>query len=151
MILILVTLSLLSNIVRDSEEEHSFPQKSLFTKTKVSKLRKAFGNNSLAYIKLSKTQLHKIVKPGEFLGILLGLLLKTGLPLIGNVLKPLAKSVLIPLGLTAAVSARDAAIHKKMFRYDFTTLIISNEEMNDIIMKIVMSLEESGLLIKGVN
>ena len=151
MILILVTLSLLSNIVRDSEEEHSFPQKSLFTKTKVSKLRKAFGNNSLAYIKLSKTQLHKIVKSGGFLGILLGLLLKTGLPLIGNVLKPLAKSVLIPLGLTAAASARDAAIRKKMFRYDFTTLIISNEEMNDIIMKIVMSLEESGLLIKGVS
>ena len=114
LILILVTLSLLSNIVRDSEEEHSFPQKSLFTKTKVSKLRKAFGNNSLAYIKLSKTQLHKIVKSGGFLGILLGLLLKTGLPLIGNVLKPLATSVLIPLGLTAA-SATDAFIYKKMF------------------------------------
>ena len=75
-----------------------------------------------------------------------------------NILKPLAKSVLIPLGLTAAASAADVAIHKKMFgsvhpselASRMTTLIISNEEMNDII-KIVKSLEESGLLIKGVS
>ena len=66
-----------------------------------------------------------------------------------NLLKPLAKSVLIPLGLTAAASATDAAIHKKMFGSGTTTLIILNEEMNDI-MEIVKSLEESGLLIKGV-
>ena len=64
-------------------------------------------------------------------------------------LKPVAKSVLIPLGLTAAASAADAAIHKKMFGSGNTTLIISNEEMNDI-MKIVKSLERSGLSIKGV-
>ena len=76
--------------------------------------------------------------------------IKTGLPLIGNVLKPLAKSVLISLGLTAAASATDAAIHKKMFGSRTTTLIISNEEMNDI-MKIVKSLEESDLLIKSVS
>ena len=54
------------------------------------------------------------------------------MPLIGNVLKPLAKSVLIPLGLTAAASATDPTIHKKMFGSGFTTLIISNEEMEDI-------------------
>ena len=60
--------------------------------------------------------MHKIVQSGGFLGRLLGPVLKTGLPLIGNVLKPLAKSVLIQLGLTAAASATDAAIHKKMFR-----------------------------------
>ena len=66
-----------------------------------------------------------------------------------NVLKPLAKSVLIPWGLTAAASATDAALHKKMFESGAATLIISNEEMNNI-MKIVNSLEESGLLIKGV-
>ena len=72
------------------------------------------------------------------------------MPLIGNVLKPLAKSVLIPLGLRAAESATDVAIHKKMFGSGTTTLIISNEEMNDII-KIIKSLEESGLLIKGVS
>ena len=60
-----------------------------------------------------------------------------------NVLKPLAKSVLIPLGLTTAAAEIDAAIHKKMFGSRTTTLIISDEEMNDI-MKIVKSLEESG-------
>ena len=65
-------------------------------------------------------------------------------------LKPSAKNDLIPLGLTAAASATEAAIHKKMFRHGTTTLIISNEEMNDI-MKIVKSLKESGLLIKAVS
>ena len=77
-------------------------------------------------------------------------IIKAGLTLIGNVFKPLAKSVLIPLGLTTTTSATDAGIHKKMFGSDFTTVINSNEEMNDII-KIVKSLEESGLLIKGVS
>ena len=72
------------------------------------------------------------------------------MPLIGNVLKPLAKSILIPLGLTTAASATDAVIHKKLSGFGTTTLIISNEEMNDI-MKIVKSLEEYGLLIKGVS
>ena len=55
-----------------------------------------------------------MIQSGEFLGRLLGLLLKTGLPLISNVIKPLAKSVLIPLGLTAAASAADVGIHKKI-------------------------------------
>ena len=72
-------------------------------------LRKVFANNSSTHIKLSKTQLSKMIQSGGFLGRLLGPLLKTGLPLIKNVIKPLAKSVLIPLGLTAA----DAGIHKK--------------------------------------
>ena len=69
-------------------------------------------NNSTANIKLSKTQLSKIVQSG-FLGRFLEPLVKTGLPLMKNVLKPSAKSVLIPLGLTAAASAADARIHKK--------------------------------------
>ena len=64
-----------------------------------------------ADIKLSKTQIVKIIQSGGFLGKLLGPLLKTGLPLIKNVIKPLAKSVLISLGLTAAASAADAGIH----------------------------------------
>ena len=72
--------------------------------------------------------MHKIGQLEGFLGRLLGSLLKTGLSLIGNVLTPLAKSVLIPLGLTVAASATDATIHKK-----------------DIAKR------ESGLLIKGVN
>ena len=87
----------------------------LLTNTQVSRLRKAFQNNSSADIKLLKTQLHKIVLSGEFLGRLSEPSLKTGLPLIGNVLKRLAKSVLIPLELTTAASATDAVIHKKMF------------------------------------
>ena len=94
--------------------------------------------------------MHKIGQSGVFLGRLLGSLLKTGLPLMKSVLKPLAKRTLIPLELTAAASAADAAIHKKMFVSGTTTLIISNEEMNDI-MKIVKFLEESGLSIKGVS
>ena len=151
-----VTLKPSSNVVSDSNDENNFPHKLLLTNTQVSRLRKAFANGSSANKKLSKTQLHKIGQSGGFLGGLLGPLLKT-LPLIGNILKPLAKSVLIPLGLTAA-SATDAAIHKKMFGSGAhpldlatrTTLIISNEEMNDN-MKIVKSLEKSGLLIKGVS
>ena len=91
--------------------------------------------------------MHKIGQSREFLGRLVGPLLKTGLPLIGNVLKSLTKIVLISLGLTAATSATDSAIHKKMFGSGTTKLIISNEGLNDI-MKIVKSLEESGLLIK---
>ena len=71
------------------------------------------------------------------------------MPLIGNVLRPLAKSILIPLA-AAAAAATDAAFHKKMFGSGVTTLMILNGEMNDI-MKIVKSLEESGLLIKGVS
>ena len=68
------------------------------------------------------------------MGRLLGLLVKTGLSLIANVLKPLAKTVLILLGLLAASSATDAAVHKKMFGSGTTTTsIISNENMNDSI------------------
>ena len=94
-----------------------------------------------------------MIKSGGFLGRLLGPLLKTGLPLIKNVIKSLAKSVLIPLGLTVAASAADTGIHKKILgsghNNNTTTLIISNNEMKDII-KIVKSLEDSGLLLKGV-
>ena len=94
--------------------------------------------------------MHKKRQAGVFLKKLLGPILKTGLPLIGNVLKPLAKSVLIPLVLTAAASATDAAIHKEIFESSMTTLITWNEEMNDI-MGIVQLLEESVLLIKRVS
>ena len=73
-----------------------------------------------------------------------------GLPLMKNVLTLLAKHVLISFGLTAAVSATDAAIQKKNFGSGTTTLIISNKEIKDI-MKIVKSLEESGLLIESIS
>ena len=106
-------MKLLSNVVGNSNDENNFPHNFLLTNTQVSRLCKAFTNSSSANIKLSKIQLHKIGKSRGFLGRLLGPLIKTGLPLTGNVLIPLAKSVLIPLGLTAAASATDAAIHKK--------------------------------------
>ena len=83
----------------------------LLTDRKVSKLLKAFANNSSANIKLSNTHLFKIVQSEGLLGRLLGPLLKTGLPLMKNVLKPLAKTVLIPLGVTAAAAA-NPRIHK---------------------------------------
>ena len=95
------------------DNETNFPHKLLLTNRQVSNLRKSFANRLSADIKLSKTQLSKMIQSGGFLGKLLGPLLKKGLPLIKNVIKPLAKSVLIPLGLTAAASAADAGIHKK--------------------------------------
>ena len=90
-----------------------------------------------------------MIQSGGFLGRLLGPLLK--LPLIINAIKRLAKNVLIPLGLTAVASAAaDAGIHKKILGSgNTTTLITSNYEIEDII-KIVKSLEVSGLLLKGV-
>ena len=95
------------------DNETNVPHKLLLTNRQVTNLRKAFANHSSTDIQLSKTQLSKMIQSEGFLGRLLGPLLKTGLPLIKNVIKPLAKSVLIPLGLTAAASAADAGIHKK--------------------------------------
>ena len=92
----------------------------------------------------------KIGQSRLFLGRFLESSLNSGLPLIKNVLKPLDKSVLISLGLAASASATEAAINKKMLGSGMNTLIIPNEEINDI-MKIVKSLEESGLLIKVVS
>ena len=90
-----------------------------------------------------------MIQSGGFLARLLGPLLKTGLPLIENVITPLAKSLLIPLGLTAAASAADAGIYRKILGSGNTTLIISNKDMEDLI-KILKSLKDSGLLLKGV-
>ena len=137
-----------SYVVGDSNDENNFPHKFLLINTQVSRLRKAFAHNSSTNIKLSKTQLHKIGRSGGYLGRLLGPLVKTGFPLIGNVFKPLATSVLIPLGITAAASTTDAAIHNKILGsvtrpLDLakqTSLISSNEKMNDI-MKIIKSLK----------
>ena len=128
---------------------NNLPHELLLTTRQKTKIRNAFNNNMSTDLKLSKAQINEIIQSGGFLGRLLGPLLKTGLPLIKNVIKPLAKSVLIPLGLTAAVSATDAGIHKKILGSGNTTSIISNEEMNDI-MKIVQALEDSNILLKGV-
>ena len=95
------------------DDQTNFPHKLLLTNRQVSNFCKAFADKSSTDIKLSKTQISKMIQSGGFLGRLLGPLLKTGLPLIKNVNKSLAKKVLIPLGLTAAASAADAGIHKK--------------------------------------
>ena len=107
-----VVLRLSSNMIGDNET--NFPHKLLLTNRQVSNLCKAFVNHLSADIKLSKAQLSKMIQSEGFLGRLLGPLLKPGLPLIKNLIKPLAKSVLISLGLSAAASATDAGIHKKI-------------------------------------
>ena len=92
-----------------------------------------------------------MIQSGGFLGRLLGPLLRARLPLMKSVIQSLTKSVLIPLGLTAAASPADAGIHKKILGSGHNTiLIISNDEMEDIL-KIVKSLEGSGLLLEGVS
>ena len=103
-----IVLRLSSNMVGNSDGETNFPHELLLTNRQVANLRKAFAHYLSTDIKLSKTQLSKMVQSGGFLDRLLGLLLKTGLPLMRNVVKPLDKSVLIPLGLTAAASAANA-------------------------------------------
>ena len=138
-------------MIVNSDDKTNFPHKLLLTARQVANLRKAFANHTSIDIKLSKTQLTKMIQLGGFLGRLLGLLLKTGLPLMKSEIQPLAKSVLIPLGLTAAALAGDAGIHKKILGYGHnTTLITSNDEIKDIL-KIVKSLENSGLLLEGVS
>ena len=147
-----VVLRISSNMVGYSNDNTNFPHELLLTNRQVANIRKDFANHSSIDIKLSKTQLSKMIQSGGFLGKLLGPLLKTGLPLRKSVIKPLAKSFLIPLGLTAAAAA-DAGIHKKILGSGYNNnaiLIISNDEMDDIL-KIVKSLEDSGLLLKGVS
>ena len=148
-----VILRISSNMVGNSNDNTNFPHELLLANRQVENIRKAFANHLSTDIKLSKTQLSKMIQSGGFLGRLLGPLLKTGLPLMKSVIKPLGKSVLIPLGLTAAASAADAGIHKKILgsgHNNHTTLIISINEMDNIL-KIVKSLEDSGVLLKGVS
>ena len=143
-------LRLSSNMIGNSLDETNFLHKLLLTNKQVANLRKSFENTSSTDIKLSKTQLSNIIQSRGFLDRRHGPLLKTGLLLMKNVIKPLTKSVLISLGLTAAVSAADAGIHKKVLRSGNTTLIISNDKMEEVV-NIVKSLEDSGLLLKGVS
>ena len=103
-----VVLRLSSNMVGDDDTK--FPHKLSLTNSQVSNLRKAFANNLSTDIKLSKTQLSKMIQSGGFLGRLLVTLLKIGLLLMKNAIKSLAKIVLIPLGLTAAESEADGGI-----------------------------------------
>ena len=108
-----VVWRLSSNMIGNYDDETNFPHKLSLTNRQVASLHKAFANNLATDIKLSKTQLSKLIQSGEFLGRVLGSLLKTGLPLIKNVIKPLAKSVLIPLRLTEAASAASSGIRER--------------------------------------
>ena len=136
------------------DDEANFPHKLLLTNKQVANLRQAFANYLSADIKLSKIQISKMIQSGRFLGRLLGPLLKTGSPLIKKVIKALAKSVLITLGLTVAASAADAGIYKNIVgsgkrpiesTLHIATLITSNDEIEDII-KMVKFLDDSSLL-----
>ena len=111
-----VVIRLSLSMIGDSNDQTNFPHELLLTDRQVSSIRKAFANHSSVDIKFSKAQLSKMIQSGGFLVNLLGLLLKTGLPLMKSVISPLAKSVLISLGLTAAASAADARTHKKIIR-----------------------------------
>ena len=131
-----VTLRLSLNLTGD--DETNFPHRVLLTDSQVASLRKAFAKRSSAIIKFSKTQVFKIIQPWGFLGRLLRPLTKFGLTFMKNVLRSLAKSVSITLGLTAAASAADTGIYKKILKSGnsssyTTTLIISrrNEWCNE--------------------
>ena len=123
---------------------NNLPHELFLTQRQTTKLRNNIENNLQTDIKLGKTQISKIIQSGGFLGKLLGPLLKTGLPLLKSVIKPLGL-----LGLTAASSAINAGVQKKIYGSGTTTLVISNEGMNNI-MKIVQALEYSNILLKGV-
>ena len=143
---LMLFLRISSSMVGNSSDNTNFPHELLLTNRQVANIRKAFAKNTSTDIKMSKTQLSKMIKSGGFLGNLLS---KLAGPLM-KVAMPLAKNVLAPLGLTAAMSAIDGSIKKQMLGSATSTLIIPNDEMNDII-KVVKSLEDSGVLLKGVS
>ena len=138
-----VILRLSSNIIGNSGDETNFPHKLLLTNRQVTNLRKAFANHTSTDIKLSKAQLTKMQK-GGFLRFLAPLL-KSGLPLLKSVIKPLGV-----LGLTAAASTTDAAINKTILgSRNHTTLIISNDDLNDLL-EVIKSLEKNGISLDGI-
>ena len=122
---------------------NNLPHELLLTTRQINKLRNNIENNLQTDIKLSKAQKSKIIQSGGFLGKPFGPLLKTGLSLLKSDIKPLGLLV-----LTAASSAIDAGVQKKIYGSETTTLVISNEEMNDIL-KIIQALEDSNILYRG--
>ena len=124
---------------------NDLPHELLLTTRQKTKLRNAFNNNMSTDLRLSRAQIPKIIQYGGFLGSLSS---KLAGPLM-KVAVFLGKNVLAPLGITAAASASDTGIQKKIHGSGTTTLIISNKEINDI-MKIVQALEDFNILVKGV-
>ena len=104
-----VVLRISSNMVSNSNDNTNFPHELLLTNRQVANIRKPFAKNTSTDIKLSKTQLSKMIQSGGFLGNLLG---KLAGPLM-KVAMPLAKNVLAPLGISAAMSAIDGSIKKR--------------------------------------
>ena len=138
-----VVLRLPSNMVGNTDDKTNFLHKLLLTNKQTLSLRKAFDNHTSADIKFSKAQLTKMQK-GGFLKFLMPLL-KSGLPLLKSVVKPLGR-----LGLAATASATNDSINKKILRSEnHKTLIISNDDMQDLL-EIVKSLEDRGILLKGI-
>ena len=125
--------------------KNEVPHELLLTTRQNTKLRNALNNNSATDIKLSKAQIKKLIQSGGFLGKLLS---KLASPLM-KVAMPLAKNVLAPLGLTAAMSAIEGSIQKKIHDSGIK-LIVEEEDMQDII-KIIKELENSDILLKGVS
>ena len=117
---------------------NDLPHELLLATWQKTKLRNAFNNNMSTDLKLSRAQISKLTQSGGFLGSLLSKLASQ----LMKVAIPLAKNILAPLGITAAASAIHAGIQKKIHVSEATNLIISNEEMNDI-MRIVQALEGS--------
>ena len=149
-------LNKLKNAVRNRQETtlrmnarmfngNNLPHELLLTTRQTTELRNSIENNMSTDIKLSKTQISKTIPSEGFLGALLS---KLAGPLM-KVSVQIAKKVLAPLGLTAAMSAIDAGIQKKIHGSGTTILMISNEETNDI-MKILQDLTNSKILSKGV-
>ena len=115
------------------------------TQTQINKLRENVENNISTDIKLSKSQINKLIKEGGALGSILGRLL----PKLINPAISLGKNILAPLGLSATMSPTDAAIQKKMYGSGTKTVKFSNKDLNDMI-KIVKAFEDSVVLMKGV-
>ena len=97
-------------MIGNTADETNIPNKSLLTDKQASKLLKDYTYDLSANMNSSKTHISKTTQFGGLLGRLLSLLIKVGWPLMENVIKTLAKIVLIPLALTAAVSAADSRI-----------------------------------------
>ena len=127
--------------------KNEVPHELLLTAKQNTKLRNALNNNSATDIKLSKAQIKKLIQSGGFLGKLLS---KLAGPLM-KVAMPLDKNVLAPLGLTAAMSAIDGSIQKKIHGSGIKLIIEEEEEDMQDIIKIIKELENSDILLKGVS
>ena len=121
------------------------PHELFLTKTQINKLREKIENNMSSDIKFSKAQINKLIKEGGALGSILARFLP-------KLIKPtlsLGRNILAPLGLSAAMSATDAAIQKKMYGSGTKTVQFSNKDLDDMT-KIVKALEDSDVLMKGI-